>query len=372
MRLIETGLIPADKLPYKYRHELHANEIVLLAYYIAAINIEESFHRVTGHAYEPFPGIVLTDTFQMSEPPERRPRRGLAREPRACRPTEGARHPRDRGQPALLCEQDDAGDNNQNLRYARLDGRIAATYVAHSTATNKNSLYDSYIRAFRWASDRIKDRGVICFVTNGGWVDGNTMDGFRKTLQDEFSDVYVFNLRGNQRTSGELSRKEGGKVFGSGSRTPVAVTLLVKRKGHVGNAKVHYHDIGDYLTREQKLDIVSGFGSHEAIPWKALKPNDHDWINQRSGDFGAFVAINDEPGAIFAMRSRGVSTGRDAWAYNLSKSGVTANMKRMVAFYSDQVKAFGQRCKEAERRLIRRPPPSPPKTARRSSGIVAC
>ena len=306
------------KLPEFYRwvgRTLTANEIVLLAYYIAAINIEESFHRVTGQDYEPFPGIVLTDTFQMSEPqngdideglPENHERadRQKARDIRVIV-----------GNPPYSVGQDDAGDNNQNLRYARLDGRIAATYVAHSTATNKNSLYDSYIRAFRWASDRIKDEGVICFVTNGGWVDGNTMDGFRKTLQDEFSDVYVFNLRGNQRTSGELSRKEGGKVFGSGSRTPVAVTLLVKRKGHTGNAKVHYHDIGDYLTREQKLDIVSGFGSHKAIPWKVLKPNEHhDWINQRSGDFGAFVAINDEPGAIFAMRSRGVSTGRDAWA----------------------------------------------------------
>jgi len=348
VRLIETGLIPADKLPYKYRHELHANEIVLLAYYIAAINIEESFHRVTGQDYEPFPGIVLTDTFQMSEPqngdideglPENHERadRQKARDIRVIV-----------GNPPYSVGQDDAGDNNQNLRYARLDGRIGATYVAHSTATNKNSLYDSYIRAFRWASDRIKDEGIVCFVTNGGWVDGNTMDGFRKTLQDEFSDVYVFNLRGNQRTSGELSRKEGGKVFGSGSRTPVAVTLLVKRKGYVGNATVHYHDIGDYLTREQKLEIVSGFGSYKAMPWRLLQPNTHhDWINQRSGDFGAFVAINDEPGAIFSIRSRGVSTGRDAWAYNLSKAGVTANMKRMVSFYSEQVRAVGQRCKDA-------------------------
>jgi predicted helicase len=248
VRLIETGLIPADKLPYKYRHELHANEIVLLAYYIAAINIEESFHRVTGQDYEPFPGIVLTDTFQMSEPqngdideglPENHERadRQKARDIRVIV-----------GNPPYSVGQDNANDNNQNLSYPRLDGRIAATYAAYSTATNKNSLYDSYIRAFRWASDRIKDEGVICFVTNGGWVDGNTMDGFRKTLQDEFSDVYVFNLRGNQRTSGEISRKEGGKVFGSGSRSSVAITLLVKRKQHVGSAKVLYHDIGDYLT----------------------------------------------------------------------------------------------------------------------------
>lgn len=338
VRLIETGLIPADKLPYKYRHELHANEIVLLAYYIAAINIEESFHRVTGQDYEPFPGIVLTDTFQMSEPqngdideglPENHERadRQKARDIRVIV-----------GNPPYSVGQDNANDNNQNLSYPRLDGRIAATYAAYSTATNKNSLYDSYIRAFRWASDRIKDEGVICFVTNGGWVDGNTMDGFRKTLQDEFSDVYVFNLRGNQRTSGEISRKEGGKVFGSGSRSSVAITLLVKRKGHVGSAKVLYRDIGDYLTREQKLDIVTSFGSYKNMPWTELQPNaHHDWINQRSGDFNAFVPFNDEPSAIFAFRSRGVETSRDDWAYNASEEALAANIGRLIDFYNAQL-----------------------------------
>ncbi len=124
--------------------------------------------------------------------------------------------------------------------------------------------------------------------------------------------IYVFNLRGNQRTSGEISRKEGGKVFGSGSRSSVAITLLVKRKGHVGNANVRYHDIGEYLTREQKLEIVTGFASYKAVPWVALQPNEHhDWINQRSGNFNEFVPFNDEAGAIFATRTPGVSTGRD-------------------------------------------------------------
>jgi predicted helicase len=336
VRLIETGLIPADKLPYKYRHELHANEIVLLAYYIAAINIEESFHRVTGQDYEPFPGIVLTDTFQMSEPqngdideglPENHERadRQKARDIRVIV-----------GNPPYSVGQDSGNDNNQNLNYPRLDGRIAATYAAYSTATLVRSLYDSYIRAFRWASDRIKDEGIVCFVTNGGWVDGNTMDGFRKTLQDEFSDIYVFNLRGNQRTSGEISRKEGGKVFGSGSRSSVAITLLVKRKGHVGNANVRYHDIGEYLTREQKLEIVTGFASYKAVPWVALQPNEHhDWINQRSGNFNEFVPFNDEAGAIFATRTPGVSTGRDPWVYNYSQGALIASVRKMVASYTN-------------------------------------
>ncbi|MCK9183591.1 MAG: hypothetical protein M0P13_12045, partial [Fibrobacteraceae bacterium] len=130
--------------------------------------------------------------------------------------------------------QKSANDNAQNQHYPRLDARIAETYAAESSATNKNALYDSYIKAFRWASDRLsKDGGVIAFVSNGAWIDGNAMEGFRKSLQAEFDKIYVFNLRGNQRTSGELSRREGGKIFGSGSRTPIAITVLV-RKGRIG------------------------------------------------------------------------------------------------------------------------------------------
>lgn len=338
VRLIETGLIPADKLPYKYRHELHANEIVLLAYYIAAINIEESFHRVTGQDYEPFPGIVLTDTFQMSEPqngdideglPENHERadRQKARDIRVIV-----------GNPPYSVGQDNANDNNQNLSYALLDGRIGATYASHSTATNKNSLYNSYIRAFRWASDRIKDEGIIGFVTDGGWIDGNSTDGLRKTFMDEFSDIHIFNLRGNARSQGELRRKEAGNVFDSGSRSTVAITFLVKRKGYVGNAKVLYHDIGDYLTREQKLEIVTSFGSYRNMPWTELQPNaHHDWINQRSGDFNEFVPFNDEPSAIFSFRSRGVETSRDDWAYNASEEALAANIGRLIDFYNAQL-----------------------------------
>lgn len=348
VRLIETGLIPADKLPYKYRHELHANEIVLLAYYIAAINIEEAFHRVTGQEYEPFPGIVLTDTFQMNEPQSGDIDEGLPENHERA----GRQKARDIrvivGNPPYSVGQDGGNDNNQNLKYAQLDGRIAATYAAHSTATLKNSLYDSYIRAFRWASDRIKDEGIVCFVTNGGWIDGNTMDGFRKTLQDEFSDVYVFNLRGNARTQGELRRKEAGNVFDAGSRTPVAITLLVKRKAHTGKATVRYHDIGDYLTREQKLGIITGFGSHQSLPWQTLEPNEHhDWINQRSGDFNAFVPFNDSPDAIFAMRSSGVKTNRDSWVYNPSRTALEGNVRRMIDFYNQQVVLHSERCKAA-------------------------
>lgn len=341
VRMMESGLIPPDKLAHKYRHELHANEIVLLAYYIAAINVEEAFHRITGNAYEPFPGICLTDTFQLNET-EGKIDIGLPENSERV----DAQKARDIrvivSNPPYSVGQNNANDNNQNVKYPRLDGRIAATYADHSTATLKNSLYDSYIRAFRWASDRIGTEGIICFVTNGAWLDSNTADGFRHELEKEFSAIYVFNLRGNQRTSGELSRKEGGKIFGSGSRTPVAITLLIKKAGHSDKASIHYHDIGDYLTREQKLAKVAAFGDYTALPWEVLHPNEHsDWINQRNASFSDFIPLNDEEQtALFCMRTNGIQTGRDAWCYNFSAKSIIKNIKILIDNYNSNMQLY--------------------------------
>jgi predicted helicase len=254
VRLLQSGLIPPEKLMYKYQYELHANEIVLLAYYIAAINIEETFHSLcedrAKDEYLPFEGICLTDTFQLYESSQ-----GMIE---GTFPENTARVKRQKASPIRVvianppysANQGDANNNNQNLKYPVLDGRIAETYAARSTATNKNSIYDSYVRAIRWASDRIKERGVIGFVTNGYFIDGNAMDGLRACLTDEFQSIQVFNLRGNQRTSGEVSRQEGGKIFGSGARTPVAITLLVKNPAKKTGCTLRYHDIGDSLVKK--------------------------------------------------------------------------------------------------------------------------
>lgn len=237
-RLLQSGLIDLANLPRKYEKELHANEIVLLAYYIAAVNIENAYHDQLGEQaeYLPFPGIVLTDTFQLGET------NNLFSEifpQNSARALEQKKAPLRviMGNPPYSVGQKSANDNAQNQKYEWLDGRIATTYAKATEATNKNSLYDSYIKAFRWSSDRLTEkqegvteepRGVIAFVSNGAWLDGNAQDGFRKVLEKEFTSIWVFNLRGNQRTSGELSRKEGGKIFGSGSRTPIAITLLAE------------------------------------------------------------------------------------------------------------------------------------------------
>ena len=185
---------------------------------------------------------------------------------------------------------------------------------------------------------------MICFVTNGYWLDSNTADGFRHELEKEFSAVYVFNLRGNQRTSGELSRREGGKIFGSGSRTPVAITLLIKKPGHTGKAQIFYHDIGDYLTREEKLHKVKTFADYAVMPWEQLHPNEHnDWINQRCGDFDDFVPLNDGDTAIFCMRSGGLKTNRDAWCYNFSNEQLTSTMKDMIDCYNQYIGSYTEK-----------------------------
>lgn len=232
-RLLQSGLIRPEDLERKYKNEIHCNELVLLAYYIADVNIESVFHSlVKRDTYLPFEGICLTDTFQTTENEENVldqtwfPENAANVDKQKKAPVRVIM-----GNPPYSVGQKSANDNAQNLSYAHLDKRIAETYAKAAQATNKNSLYDSYIKAFRWASDRIadcKDGGVVAFISNGAWIDGNAQEGFRKCLEDEYSSVYVFNLRGNQRTSGELSRKEGGKIFGSGSRTPISITFLIK------------------------------------------------------------------------------------------------------------------------------------------------
>jgi len=341
-RLLQSGLIAPDLLPHKYKHEIHANELVLLAYYIAAINIEAVYHGIVGGNYQPFEGICLTDTFQMYE------KEDLVD---ALLVDNSARRKRQKkldirvilGNPPYSVGQKSENDNNDNVQYPHLDGRIRSTYAERSQATNKKALYDSYIRAIRWASDRVGSSGIIGFVTNAGFLDANTADGLRRCLADEFSSIYVFHLRGNQRTAGELSRKEGGKIFGSGSRAPIAISLLVKNPSAKNHGQIHFYDIGDYLSREDKLAEIESFRSIAGISaadgWQVITPDAHgDWLKQRDNSFTEYLAMgtkeDDAVIKLFANYSNGVKTQRDAWCYNASKASVTANMTRMIAFYN--------------------------------------
>ncbi|MFZ7181900.1 MAG: DEAD/DEAH box helicase, partial [Bacteroidota bacterium] len=358
-RLLQSGLIRPEDLDRKYRHELHANEIVLLAYYIAAINIENAYHDATPdpddgigkNKYVPFEGIVLTDTFQLGES-------GAADKLFSeMFPQNSARVVRQKkapvrviiGNPPYSIGQKSANDNAQNQKYARLDQRIADTYAAASTAGLNKSLYDAYIKAFRWSADRLdpEQGGVIAFVSNGAWLDGNSTDGFRKTIEREFDSIWVFSLRGNQRTSGELSRKEGGKIFGSGSRTPIAITLLVRNPAaRREKAVIRYCDIGDYLSREDKLEILRDSASITSpkLHWKTLEPNEEgDWLNQRNDLFEKFIPLAPEKKydkaakSFFIANSLGTVTARDAWVYNFSHSRLRRNITKTISHYNEEL-----------------------------------
>jgi predicted helicase len=347
-RLLQSGLIQPEDLPRKFASEIHANEIVLLAYYIAAINIEATYHELTGE-YAPFPGICLTDTFQLYEKEDLIS--GMMAD-------NSSRRKRQKtlpikvivGNPPYSIGQQSQNDNAANVDYPHLDARIAATYAAHTEGALSRGLYDSYIRAIRWGSDRLAETGgVLAFVTNASWVDANGTDGMRKCLAEEFSRVDVFHLRGNQRTQGDQSRREGGKIFGQGSRAPVAITLLTLRKSETGPARILFHDIGDNLSREQKLAKVASFGSVSGIAhqnaWVEITPNDHgDWLRQRDDSFSAFLATGDkegiEPVVLFDNYSLGVSTSRDAWCWGASRISVNKNMETLIATYEAERARF--------------------------------
>ena len=351
-RLLQSSHIRKEDLLRKYNKEIHANEIVLMAYYIASINIENVYHSIMeNEEYNSFEGICLTDTFQLGEEASEE---NLFSEQF---PTNSKRVIAQKkkpitviiGNPPYSIGQKSANDNAQNQTYPTLNSRIEKTYVEESNANLNKSAYDSYIKAFRWASDRInkKDGGIIGFVTNGAWLDANGLDGFRKCLEREFSSIYVFNLRGNCRTSGELRRKEGDGVFGLGSRTPISITILVKHPNQPTNekAKIYYRDIGDYLSREDKLRIIKEMGdiNHPMMQWKEVTPNEHgDWINHRNEMFRLFTPIEPEKKfdkkseSFFETYAIGVATNRDAWVYNYSKKAVESNMKSMIDYYNQQ------------------------------------
>lgn len=352
-RLLQSGLIAKKDMERKFKKELKANEIVLLAYYIASVNIENAYHDVMGASdYTPFEGICLTDSFQLGEKSHQEdfgedifPVNGPRARAQKKVPIQVVI-----GNPPYSVGQKSANDNAQNQKYPDLDARIENFYVATSEANLNKAAYDSYIKAFRWATDRLdsKNGGVIGFITNGSWLDSNGLDGFRKCIEKEFSKIFVFNLRGNQRTSGELSRKEGGKIFGSGSRTPVSITILVKHPASNDatpkKAVIKYYDIGDYLTREDKLRIIRETESITHLQMDVLHPNEHgDWINQRNESFGKWTQIepdkkfNPASRSWFVANSMGMISSRDAWVYNSSATRLEKVTKDSIDFYNSQV-----------------------------------
>ncbi|WP_208436629.1 type ISP restriction/modification enzyme, partial [Bartonella tribocorum] len=345
-RLLQSNLIKPEDMEYKFRHDIHANEIVLLAYYIAAINIESTYHSIMKGEYIPFKHIGLTDTFRMLE--EKNLLQKLFKEN-----SEYLEHQKKLniqvifGNPPYSFGQRSENDNNPNTSYPILDERIREKYILKSTKIiNRNKLYDSYIRAIRWASDRIDNAGVIGFVTNASFINGSSMDGLRKCLVEEFSSLYIFHLRGNQRTSGEISRKEGGKIFGEGSRAPIAISILVKNPNAQQHGKIYFRDIGDYLNREEKLTIIEKFRSIDGITrnkkgWQIITPDKHgDWIKQRVADFDQFIPMGNRntpiDAKLFEEVSLGIKSTRDSWVCNFSNNALSTSIQKTIKFFNEQ------------------------------------
>ncbi len=353
-RLLQSGLLSKEEIIRKYGGdgrvpELHANEIVLLAYYIASVNIETAFQGATDAAYRPFDGICLTDTFAMLDGGD------LIT---AIFPHNSSRRERQKnldirvivGNPPWSAGQRSSADNNPNVSYPAIEARIAETYANRSSATNKNSLYDTYKMAIRWASDRIGESGVMAFVTNGSYIEGYADSGIRACLAEEFSSVHVVNLRGNARMSGERRRSEGDNVFVQGSRAPVAITVLVRNPNaeHRG-CRIRYCDIGDYRTREQKLSTLTEAGSIVGIKdWQTIVPDrHHDWIGQRDEAFRSLYPLGSKDAkaggtddAVFQLFSNGYKSGRDSYVYNFSRKACATNARRMVDGYCEALRTL--------------------------------
>lgn len=354
-RLLESGLI--DKtLEQKYHEDISANELILLAHYVATTNIETTYKSLVGDKYHPFPGMAYTDTLNINPlhltKPEKSRRQSkvnvdLPELDKRVKKQMGLKIDVIIGNPPYSAGQKSFDDENPNITYPEIDERIEATYGKYVTGKSKEKLRDSYIRSIRWMSDRISDCGVIGIITNGSFMRSESTSGMRAALVEEFDEIWCLDLRGNQRTKGEESKKEGGKIFGSGSRAPVAITFLVKKpkpkSGKKTPAKVYYKDIGDYLNTSAKITKLADWKSIEGIDdWDELAPDRHnDWLDQRNDDFYDYVPISNKDVkagkttyGIFKEYAMGVNSARDVWVYNSSVKNLKNNMQLHIDYYN--------------------------------------
>jgi len=339
--------MPGRDLPRVYREQLFANEVMLLPYYIAALNIEHAYYELTG-SYEPFEGLCFVDTLDLAEGSQHS--LGFMTQKNAERVERQRRTPITVviGNPPYNMNQQNENDNNKNRKYEIIDRRVAETYAKHSAASNKGALSDPYVKFFRWASDRLKERdGIVCFVSNNAFVGGVAFDGFRKTLAEEFNVVYHFDLKGNARTTGERRRREGGNIFHDLIKVGVGVTVLVRHAGH-GRATFQYHAVQDYWKATQKAEYLSSFESVVRVPWQTLRADSKgNWLTIKGPtEFGTFPTIGSRAAraakgadaeAIFKTFSRGLETARDEWTYSFGQRELAENVNRLINNYNAEV-----------------------------------
>ena len=360
-RLLESGMLgEGDNFYRKYKHDLYANEVVLLAYYIATVNIETTYSSLRdGNRYVPFDGISYTDTLMLN------PRWRLGGHYRhkdskidvefrnvheRIRHQEGSHLHVIVGNPPYSAGQSNFNDQNQNAKYDDMDKRIKGTYLERLNAINpalgaKNSLYDSYVRSIRWASDRIGDSGVIGFVTNASFIRSEAAAGIRACLQEEFTDIWIFDLLGKKGMKGHGRNVfEYPGVSTGGTTTQIAIVILVKnpdKKKHV----IHYSALteADYSGSDKRLKVKKMNSINGIKDWKTITPDKHhDWLDKRTEEFSKYLSMGkkntkkDKKNVMFMVYHNGVKTKRDAWAYNSSQKELGKNMIRHIEYCNSQ------------------------------------
>ena len=338
--------IQKTALEDKYQSELHCNEVMLLPYYIASMNIEHEFFEATG-GYQSFEGICLVDTFELAE--DRQLPLFTLENTRRVEDQKQAPMFVIIGNPPYNVGQVNENDNSKNRKYPTMDARVKETYAKDSTARNKNQLSDPYVKAIRWASDRIGEEGVVAFVTNNSFLDGVAFDGMRKHLERDFTKIYHINLKGNARTSGERRREEGGNIFDDQIRVGVGISFFIRKAGAKSEgAEVWIYSVDDYLKARDKQEILTQFGDYTNVPMKqATIDAKHTWLTEGlHAEFETFIPIGTQEAkearggtaeVIFKHYGRGVATSRDAWAYNFNRNTLADNMSGLIDLYNEQV-----------------------------------
>ncbi|GAA8235975.1 DEAD/DEAH box helicase [Helicobacter pylori] len=350
----ENALISDEALKEKFLNHLFAFDIVLLAYYIALINITQAAQNRDG-SLKNFKNIALTDSLDIYEEKNNKGVFDLFKDLEENKEIKSTIEKQNIrviiGNPPYSAGAKSQNDNNQNLSHKKLEKRVYEKYGKNSTAKVGATTRDTLIQSIYMASELLKDRGVLGFVVNGGFIDSKSGDGFRKCVVKEFAHLYVLNLRGNARTSGETFKKEGGKIFDSGSRATIAIIFFVKDTS-VKNSAIHYYDIGDYLKREEKLNRLANFTNLDAIKFETIIPNNKgDWINQREDGFDKLIPLKRDKKlqnpSVFDINSGGVASGRDPWVYNFSPDALMQNVQKCMDTYNADLKRFNAHFREA-------------------------
>ncbi|GAA8159951.1 DEAD/DEAH box helicase family protein [Helicobacter pylori] len=351
----ENNLISDEALKEKFQKGLFAFDIVLLSYYIALINITQAAQN-RDSSLKNFKNIALTDSLDYLEEKTNKgvlPLYEDLKENKDIKDTLADQNIRVIiGNPPYSSGTKSENDNNQNLSHPKLEKLVYETYGKNSNAKVGATTRDTLIQSIRMASDVVKDKGVVGFVVNGGFIDSKSADGFRKCVAKDFSHLYVLNLRGNARTSGEERKKQGDGIFDSGSRVTVAVIFFVKDES-VQNSAIHYYEVEDYLKREAKLNLLVSFENLDLVPFKEITPNNKgDWINQRNDGFEKLIPLKRDKkskifNTIFDLNSNGVASGRDPWVYNFSPNALKQSVQNCIDTYNADLKRFNERFREA-------------------------